>query len=428
MANRSVTVFGDAELGSIIVIGGGTSSNRLTMEEGDVLTVTHSLASNIFSGNITVATFSSNYWTSTSNMSLARGSSATRTIKTNPTENNISLSVTASGYTGGTIYIQVLSSIDTTPDQFNIGADITNANPNQEYFIGSFTVSGINTGTTMSCSGTANTKTRIGTGGTKSSSDKTVFNGSVVYVFGDSSSNYNASTTATVTIGGVSDSATISTKIDPATGEVIPFPIGSGTISMDDIRSFFGPVSGTASLSNYYRGGSYIPNITTGTPNNSSIPTSGTISLSNFYNSMTTLYFSVIASNKSDFEQTTSSGGVAGVSWNKQNDWEVGFGPDMEDIVEYRITVNPSNYSAFPLLGSYLDIIINGVVTDRTNSTTQFQTSFASTNDDVTINFGSDRLCEGIAAGSITIEIRHPDYTSVVFSDTFTYNLSLIGP
>lgn len=428
MANRSVSVFGDFETNSIFVFNGGTSSNRLTMEEGDVLTVTHTLASSIFLNNIVVDGFSTNQWTSGTSMSLSRGSSATRTIKTNPTEANISLSVNSTGYTGGTIFIQVLSSIDTTPDQFDIGANITNANPNQEYFIGSFTVSGINTGTTMSCSGTANTTTRIGTSGTKSSSNKTVFNGNVVYVFGDSSSNYNASTTATVTIGGVSDSATISTKVDPATGEVIPFPIGSGTISMDNIRSFFGPVSGTASLSNYYRGGSYIPNITSGTPNNSNIPTSGTISLSNFYNSMTTLYFSEIASNKSNFQQTNSSGGEAGVSWNKQNDWEVGFGPDMEDIVEYRITVNPSNYTVSPLTGSYLEIIINGVVTDRTNSTTQLQTGFAKLNDDITIFLGSDRLAEGFAAGSITVEIRHPDYTSVVFSDTFTYNLGLIGP
>lgn len=52
----------------------------------------------------------------------------------------------------------------------------------------------------------------------------------------------------------------------------------SGPISIQDIVNEFGG-SGTHSLSEYYRGGTYVPN----TPANSNIPTSGSISLSNFY-------------------------------------------------------------------------------------------------------------------------------------------------
>lgn len=53
----------------------------------------------------------------------------------------------------------------------------------------------------------------------------------------------------------------------------------SGAISINDLRTEFGDTPGSDSLSEYYRGGAYVPNIT----QNNSIPTGGTIRLSNFY-------------------------------------------------------------------------------------------------------------------------------------------------
>ena len=53
----------------------------------------------------------------------------------------------------------------------------------------------------------------------------------------------------------------------------------SGTISINDLRNEFGDTPGQDSLSEYYRGGAYVPNI----PQNNNVPTSGQISLSNFY-------------------------------------------------------------------------------------------------------------------------------------------------
>lgn len=53
----------------------------------------------------------------------------------------------------------------------------------------------------------------------------------------------------------------------------------SGQISINDLRNEFGDTPGSDSLSEYYRGGAYVPN----TSQNSSIPTGGQISLSNFY-------------------------------------------------------------------------------------------------------------------------------------------------
>lgn len=55
---------------------------------------------------------------------------------------------------------------------------------------------------------------------------------------------------------------------------------GSGTLSINDIAGEFGGRSDPESLSEFYRGGSRVPN----NSSNSGVPTSGTISISNFYN------------------------------------------------------------------------------------------------------------------------------------------------
>jgi hypothetical protein len=56
----------------------------------------------------------------------------------------------------------------------------------------------------------------------------------------------------------------------------------SGTISINDLRNEFGNTPGQDGLNEYYRGGSYVPNI----PQNNNVPTSGQIALSNFYGAM----------------------------------------------------------------------------------------------------------------------------------------------
>ena len=54
----------------------------------------------------------------------------------------------------------------------------------------------------------------------------------------------------------------------------------SGTLSINDIAGEFGGSANPESLSEFYRGGSRVPNTTL----NANIPTSGTIAISNFYN------------------------------------------------------------------------------------------------------------------------------------------------
>ena len=57
----------------------------------------------------------------------------------------------------------------------------------------------------------------------------------------------------------------------------MPLP-ASGAISLNDLQTEFGG-SNPIAITEYYRGGSLVPNITV----NNSVPTSGQISLSNFY-------------------------------------------------------------------------------------------------------------------------------------------------
>lgn len=432
MANQSVSVFADAELSALFVIGGGSSNNRLDMAPGDVLTVTHTSASPPSTGSISVTGFSSSFWTVSGTLSVARGSSGTKTVKTGASPATLNLPVTLSGYSSGTIYINIVSSEDTEPDDFSGSlSNIIGANPSQEYFHGSFTISGINVSVTASVSGTSSPTFSVGQNGTKNSSPKTVQNGDTIYLYGNSSSTYNSSVTTTITVGTRTVSKTIQTQVDPASGTRIPFPVSSGTISMDDIRGFFGPANGTASLSNYYIGGTYVPNITTGTPNNNGVPSSGTIDLADFYNSCTTLYFTTAPSNKSDDANTVSTAQSLQVLWNKANDWEMGFGPDMEDSVDYQITHQTTFFQVvLGTLQSY-DVYFGNASRDLTVAANRSSYTFAydtSGNPNIRVEASVSASSEMFIGGEITLRARHKDSTSYTTSTTFTYYLNIFGP
>lgn len=91
------------------------------------------------------------------------------------------------------------------------------------------------------------------------------------------------------------------------------FGHATGAIPLSDIRDFFrGPpestvyqtLGSTASISEYYKGGSYVPNIT----ENANIPTSGTIDFSDFRSSATTFSIESLTASKSTFKSTANTG------------------------------------------------------------------------------------------------------------------------
>lgn len=432
MANQTVTVYGDAETSEFIMGNNGTYGSPLLMSRGDVLTVTHQSASQA-GGSISVTGWATALWTNTNSISVGVGSSGTKTVKSDATFNvTDTISVTRSGFTTAYIFVKIVSGVDTTPNDFSSAlSNITNAVPDQEYVIGSFQVTGINTSVTLSTSGTASPENKVGANGTKSSSSKSISSGQVAYIYGTAPSTYNSSSTVVTTVGTLSVSRTITTQIDPSTGTRIPFTPSSGAISMDDIRSFFGPKNGAAALGNYYRGGTYVINTTTGSPNNSGVPASGAIDLADFYNSFTTMYFSTAPSNKSGALNTTSSSQTVTLNWNRNDDWEVGFGPDMEDGVDYQLTHETTEFGGnIGSLTTY-QVSFGGTTRDLTVAANRSSHTFAySTNNANAINVTVTAAAqtEKFITGKLTFRIRHKEQTSYTDEVIFYYYVTIYGP
>jgi hypothetical protein len=427
MANRSVTIYVNNDAGFVSTLGGGSSGSRLDMEEGDVLTITHSAALGD-GGTITVSGFSTSQFTSSSNMSLTEGGSSTRTIKTSPTVSTVNITCSSAGVSNGTIYLNVISSSDSTPDAFSFDS-VTSANPSQEYALGSFTVTGINVSVTAVASGTAGTKTSLTLSGTPTTTDKSVTNNQVIYVYGTSSASYGASTSATVTINTVSHTSTIANIADPSDGTRIPLGITSGTISLDDIRKLFGPATyqtyGTASMAGYYRGGTYVPNISSGSPNNTNIPTSGTIDLTDFYSCCTSLYYSSPPSNQVE-NVDTSSGAVTRTITFSTDDWTMGYGPDMEFLVDYAFKNDIEIYSEMAG-GIATTAVLNGVSYNLETASDPITTGYGSEGTAV-ITCVADNLSEAFVVVTLTIYARHKIYTGYITETEVTYRFNVFGP
>lgn len=433
MSNETVTVFGDAETSELFTGNAGTSSNPLLMLVGDVLTVSH-LSYSQAGGALFVSSWASSHWTSTTGVAVGAGSTATKTVKTGATLNvTDTISIQRTGFTTAYIYVKIVSGVDTTPTDFSGSlSNITGAVPSQEYLIGSFQVSGINTSVSLSTSGTASAQSQVGNSGTKSASTKTVNNGSQVYIYGTAPSTYNSSSTVVTTVGSLSVSRTISTPVDPATGTRIPFTPSSGAVSIDNVRSFFGPNTGTSvSLGDYYRGGTYVINTTTGTPNNSGVPASGQIQLDDFYNSFTTMYFSTAPGNKSDFLVTSTSSDTTTLNWNRDDDWEIGYGPDMEDGVDYRITHETTVYGGNIGAPSVYQISFGGTTRDLTVAANRSSHTFAYSGNNanaISVTVTAPTTTEKFIEGKITFTIRHKEQPSYTDSTVFYYYVTIYGP
>lgn len=437
MANYTVNVsgtdlgFGD---GFFSITNGGSNSNPITLDRGDTLTIEHDSGSDVV-GSILVTNWANTIWTTTTTLYVGRGSSGVRTVKSDATHSVTDvITVSRSGYTNGSIYVEIndpTPPVDTSPDNFSSDLDnVTGANRSQEYYLGSFTVSGINTSVTCSVGGSANTESRVGSDGDKDTTNKTVNNGDEIHIWGDSSASFSATTNASVTVGTLTVTKNITTGADPSvSGQRIPFPVSSGTISINDVRKFFGPRLGAASLGNYYRGGVYVPSNTTGSPNNSGVPASGAIQLDDFYNSFTSIFFSTPPPNLSGFGFGNDS---VVLNWSRNN-WEMGFGPDMEDGMDYRITHEVTTF--LHNLGS-LDVFritFDGVTRDltvagnRSSHTFAYTDSYGGSESAITVTCTMSNNGECDIAGTITLQARHAEATAYTTSATFTYYINHTG-
>lgn len=221
-------------------------------------------------------------------------------------------------FTNGQTYNVVVTdgvTSDTIPNQFSIGADITNSGADQ-YYYRSFTVSGINASTTFSANSTGTgSQTRISTDNSTWTTSITRTNGQTVYVRVKSSSSFNTTTTHTVSAGGVFDSLSITTSSGgTGSGTLIPLGITTGAIDLNTLRSFFGnPTynSSTISMSDLYRGGNLVPDIS----QNSDVPTSGEIELADLYGAHTQLTIDKNPDVKQFFIPYGQPAGTAVLNW-----------------------------------------------------------------------------------------------------------------
>lgn len=432
MATHTAYVFADNEESLVNGFNLGSSNNRITLGADDTLSVEHSNLSDS-SGAATISGFSTSAWVSGSDLSVSRGNTGSRDVKSSPTASTFDLSVSISGYSSATIYIEIVSAVDTLPDDFSDSLnDITNAVPGVEYALGNFVVEDINTQVVASVSGTASTESRVGNNGAKNSSNKNVNVNARIYVWGTASTSYDSSTTATIQVGSRTVSKTITTRADPAVGTRIPFTPSSGAISLDDVRSFFGPKTGTnIAISDYYRGGDYVVDSTTGTPNNSELPTSGEISLDDFYNSFTTMFFSTSPGNREGEINTSTAEGTTAFNWNRVDDWEVGYGPDMEDGVDYRITHETTTFQELINNVTTYKVTFNGVDRDLTVAANRSAYSFgyvALGGSAIDVTVTAPQSTEAFISGAITLQIKHKEQPTYTYSTTFYYDYAIYGP
>ena len=462
------SIIGSAVNFNFTQIAGGagqTSSNPIDMAEGDVLTVSFTEFGS--QPTLTVSGFDSARWSYTSNMSFATTSNASRTIKTSPTLGAETLTGSGSGLTSDTIHINIVAANDTLPDNIDgdLGTDKNDANPGQIYDLGIVTVTGITSTVSASVTGAGN----IGTiqyrkslnDSFQTTGNLSINNNGKIYIRAYAPTNYDQSGTVTLKVGGnlsgtlntdyVQDVITIATTTSNLVR--IPFPItySSGTqpeIDMGTILTFFGYSDYAAAsytrpddIGSYYRDGDYVPNITTGSPNNSSVPNSGvSIELPDFYNTMTTFYFQNPPVGRVD--SVTSVAGTtktAKLVWSLQdgagyyqgatqtNNWSIGFGPGAGFGCRYRWKYSGTKS------GNTNDVTFNEPFTGNNGSTTVTGsfTSFSTQNTYVEISMSTNNAVETEWSGTFTLEAIHPNDSAsspqYEIAATFPFTLMLTG-
>lgn len=353
---------------------------------------------NFSDSSVLVGSFLSSLFTVSGSVTVASGSSVTRTLKSNASLGSSNLSVSAQGKSK-TVNFVVITSVDTDPDALTV-SNIILAQRSSYYYSQNNKVSGISQPVSVSGgNGTAWSKN----GAAYTTSATTVAENDFIQFRQLSSSSYNSIKSATVSVGDWSQTWSVKTEPDPGSGETIPFPHTSAPFSGSDLTSFYG---GGNSLDDFVKGGALVPNIT----KNAAVPTSAPISLSQFAGSGTSLYFSQSPNSKQDQLNTISNGGTMTVRWEKDADWDVGYGA-ISDSVEVRYTLIENNSHD---TGATLNCNYPG--------------QFHSSNTWVSVSKTVGSYTEENYSGNVKIEVRHKDHTQYTIERSPYYSLSAFGP
>lgn len=413
MANHSFSVTTVKQTSTSYVVNvtpESSTSNRISLVEGDTITFTWTSAAGGAPSQLNFGGFSTNTFTNASDVSLSStGTSFTKTVKTGgtlPNTDSCRVSTTGSGFKYW--YLNRVSSVDTTPDAFDLGSNVVAANPQQTYYSDTITVSGVNTNVTASANNGGLVKKNNG----NFVSSATVTNGDKIVVALTANNAYNSTKTTTLTVGTTTDSWSVITGPDPSAGQLIYLGINSGTIKLTDIADLFGqgqyaPMA--IPLSDYLKtpGGERVPNISA----NSSIPTTLPLKLTDFYGSATSFYIAVPPNNQYIDYDTTASGGNFNVEWVIDDNWRLGFHREIMQNCEFK-------YSH--------------VETGSSRGVTPYSeagyTNWSDLNHTFQLAVTVPTYVERRYTGIITVYARHKKDTSKVVSATAHYMMDFYGP
>lgn len=287
---------------------------------------------------------------------------------------------------------------DSVPNQFDLGANVTNATVGS-YVYRSFTLTGINVPVAVYAD---NSNTGVSLTGSSYGSVVTANNNDVIYVRGAAPSSYSTANTISVSCNGVSDTFTITTEAQVVNGVAIPLGISSGAIDLNTLRNFFGePTWGSSviGMSDLYKGGNLVPSVSA----NASIPTSGTIDLADFYGAQTYLEIEKNPPLKS-VNIFSGGSGTAVLTWNmatdpnSQSDIDVGY-KALKSVCEYRWVIDVTNQNGYLNIDR---IIYNGQTVN--NPSDPYTTAWSET---PTLSMEVDYGVEtGFIHGNVRFEVR----------------------
>lgn len=343
MATVNIT-YDLADGGSLVIDTGGTNSlaNPLILLANESVNFVN-LSSGVGNRDVTISSLRADQFTSSSNFTIAKGSSTSRSILNSPAFTSDSVTITAGSFTE-ILYIDVDNGIDDSPNSFSIGVNIFAAELNTSYEFPEFRMSGTNVDVAASIvGGQFAHRTNSGSYGTWLTSAAAVPPGSWLKVRGTSSSAFASTLQITLTLGGVADFVTVKTKINPQDGTKILFPHTSPGISLKKVTEFFSaPLSAILQganpprfMSAFRRGGLHVPDITenlaiadTNQANN--------LDLSSFEGAYTSFYLINSPQNKSQGTNVLGGSQTASLSWTTLIDWTLGYSTEMRYNAEYR--------------------------------------------------------------------------------------------
>lgn len=276
MATRTLQMWIDPELGWQIVV-------PPTIHPGDTVEFEYATLGSATPASITVSNFNSGMWTNTSSITISRGSSTNKGVRSDNTISTQQLQFSATGQTTQFRTITISPTPDTDPDPFGWSASTGNI-PNSEVISASTTITGINVPVPISVTNGLYSINTIEWFSSSAGQGPQITNNQTVYLSTVSPSGFSQSKTVTATIGDRSGTWSVSTAAGPpasgliCTKDTLPIYLKPDVIDFFAGDDLVGPVTAPDNMRSFFRGSVWIPDI----PQNAALPTSGDIELTDF--------------------------------------------------------------------------------------------------------------------------------------------------